>query len=89
MIEPEVAFCDLNDNMDLAEDMLKYVIKYVLEHNAEDLAFLENRLVQEEKSKPMAERSPMALLEKLQFCLENDFERVSYTDAIRILHATK
>jgi len=89
MIEPEVAFCDLNDNMDLAEAMLKYVIKYVLEHNAEDLAFLDNRLVQEEKSKPQAERSPMALIEKLNFCLEHDFERVSYTDAIRILQNSK
>ena len=89
MIEPEVAFCDLNDNMDLAEAMLKYVISYVLEHNSEDLAFLDNRLVQEEKSKPQAERSPMALIEKLQFCLANDFERVSYTEAIRILQNSK
>lgn len=89
MIEPEVAFCDLDDNMDLAEAMLKYVIAYVLEHNAEDLAFLEDRLINEEKSKPQAERSPMALLEKLQFCLDNDFERLSYTDAIRILMNSK
>jgi len=62
MIEPEVAFCDLNDNMDLAEAMLKYVISYVLEHNSEDLAFLDNRLVQEEKSKPQAERMTMIRL---------------------------
>jgi len=89
MIEPEVAFCDLSDNMDLAEDMLKYVIGYVMKHNAEDLTFLENRLTNEEKSKPTAERSPMPLIEKLQFCLDNDFERVSYTDAINILKNSK
>jgi len=89
MIEPEVAFCDLNDNMDLAEDMLKYIIKYVIEHNKEDLEFLDNRLKDEEKSKPQNERSPMALIEKLEFCLENDFERVTYTEAIRILMNSK
>jgi asparaginyl-tRNA synthetase len=89
MIEPEVAFCDLNDNMDLAEDMLKYIIQYIIEHNREDLEFLDNRLVQEEKSKPQNERSPMALIEKLEFCLANDFERVSYTEAIRILMNSK
>lgn len=89
MIEPEVAFCDLNDNMDLAEDMLKYIIQYVIDHNKEDLEFLDNRLVDEEKSKPQNERSPMALIEKLEFCLTNDFERVSYTEAIRILMNSK
>jgi len=89
MIEPEVAFCDLNDNMDLAEDMLKYIIQYVMDHNREDLEFLDKRLQDEEKSKPQNERSPMALIEKLEFCLANDFERVSYTDAIRILMNSK
>lgn len=89
MIEPEVAFCDLSDNMDLAEDMLKYIIQYVLDHNREDLEFLDNRLVQEEKSKPQHQRSPMALIEKLEFCLANEFERVSYTEAIRILMNSK
>jgi len=89
MIEPEVAFCDLSDNMDLAEDMLKYVIKYIMDHHMEDLEFLEQRLNEEEKSKPQNERSPMALIEKLQFCLDNEFERVSYTDAIRILMNSK
>lgn len=89
MIEPEVAFCDLTDNMDLAEDMLKYIIQYVMDNNREDLEFLDNRLVQEEKSKPQNERSPMALIEKLEFCLANDFERVSYTEAIRILMNSK
>lgn len=85
MIEPEVAFCDLEDNMDLAEDMLKYIVSYILEHNMEDLEFLDKRLVEEEKNKPQNERSPMALIEKLKFCVESDFERVSYTDAFQIL----
>ena len=89
MIEPEVAFCDLEDNMNLAEDMLKYIIQYVMDHNREDLEFLENRLQQEEKAKPQHQRSPMALIEKLEFCLANDFERVSYSEAIRILMNSK
>jgi len=89
MIEPEVAFCDLEDNMNLAEDMLKYIIQYVMDHNREDLEFLDNRLKEEEKSKPQNERSPMALIEKMEFCLANDFERVSYTEAIRILKNSK
>ena len=89
MIEPEVAFNDLDDNMDLAEDFIKDVIQYVLEHCQEDLEFLENRLLQEEKTKPQAERSEMALIEKLKFVSENTFKRVSYTDAIDILRNSK
>ena len=85
MIEPEVAFNDLDANMDLAEDFIQYVIKYVLDKCKDDLAFLEQRLTEEEKSKPQAERSEMALLEKLNFVLENNFKRVSYTEAIDIL----
>jgi asparaginyl-tRNA synthetase len=85
MIEPEVAFNDLNDNMDLAEDFIKYVVKYTVDKCGEDLKFLETRLVDEEKSKPQAERSEMALLEKLNFVLSNNFKRVSYTEAIDIL----
>lgn len=85
MIEPEVAFNDLNDNMDLAEDFIQYVIKYTLDKCPEDLKFLETRLLDEEKSKPVAERSEMALLDKLNFVLENNFKRVSYTEAIDIL----
>ena len=85
MIEPEVAFNDLNDNMDLAEDFIQYVIKYTLDKCQEDLKFLEERLLDEEKLKPQAERSEMKLLEKLNFVLENNFKRVSYTDAIAIL----
>ncbi len=85
MIEPEMAFYDLNDNMDLAEALLKYVIKYALDKNAEDIEFLTQRLLEEEKQKPQQERSEMSLLEKLQFCLDNDFERLTYTEAIAIL----
>jgi asparaginyl-tRNA synthetase len=85
MIEPEVAFNDLNDNMDLAEDFIKYVIKYTVDKCGEDLKFLEGRLTEEEKSKPQAERSEMPLLEKLGFVMDNNFKRVSYTEAIDIL----
>jgi asparaginyl-tRNA synthetase len=85
MIEPEVAFNDLNDNMDLAEDFIKYVIKYTVDKCTDDLKFLETRLADEEKQKPQADRSEMGLLEKLNFVLENDFKRVSYTEAIDIL----
>jgi asparaginyl-tRNA synthetase len=85
MIEPEVAFNDLHDNMDLAEDFIQYVIKYTVDKCGDDLKFLEGRLLEEEKSKPQADRSEMALLEKLNFVLENNFTRVSYTEAIDIL----
>lgn len=89
MIEPEVAFMDLDGNMDLAEDFLKYVLNYVLQNNKADLDFLEQRLIQEEKSKPQAERSEMILTEKLRFVIENNFKRVSYTEAIDILKHSK
>jgi asparaginyl-tRNA synthetase len=84
MIEPEVAFNDLIDNMDLAEDFLKYLIRYALDHNMDDLLFLSNRLKEEEKSKAQELRS-MELIEKLKFVLENQFARISYTEAIEIL----
>ncbi|MFT5890533.1 MAG: asparaginyl-tRNA synthetase [Dokdonia sp.] len=89
MIEPEVAFNDLAANMDLAEDFIKYVIGYVLEHCQDDLEFLENRLVEEDKKKPQAERATMLLREKLQFVIANNFKRVSYTEAITILRNSK
>jgi asparaginyl-tRNA synthetase len=89
MIEPEVAFADLTDNMDLAEEMLKYIIQFILENHEDDLAFLEKRLLNEEKSKPQHERSPMSLTEKLNFCVEEDFARVTYTEAIGILMNSK
>ncbi len=85
MIEPEMAFYDLTDNMDLAEALLKYVIDYALKNNAEDIEFLSQRLAEEEKQKPQQERSEMSLIEKLQFCLANNFERLTYTEAIEIL----
>ena len=85
MIEPEVAFNDINDNMDLAEDFIKYVIAYTLEHNREDLEFLAQRLVDEEKQKPTNERSEMGLIEKLELVINNKFERINYTEAINIL----
>ena len=89
MIEPEVAFMDLAGNMDLAEDFLKSVVKYILENNKDDIAFLEQRLIQEDKTKPQAERSEMTLSEKLNFVTENNFKRVSYTEAIDILRNCK
>ena len=89
MVEPEVAFMDLAGNMDLAENFMKSVINYVLEHNTEDLEFLDERLFNEEKSKPQVERSPMRLIEKLKFVTDNNFKRVSYTEAIDILRNSK
>ncbi len=89
MIEPEMAFYDLDANMDLAEDFIKNVIGYVLENCADDLQFLEKRLLDEEKTKPQAERSEMALIEKLKFVTENGFKRVSYSEAIDILRNSK
>lgn len=88
MIEPEVAFNDIHANMDLAEEFLKYLISYALEHCKEDLLFLQDRLLQEEKSKPEAERS-MPLIEKLEFVLANEFQRLTYTEAIQILQDSK
>ena len=89
MIEPEVAFMDLDGNMDLSEDFIKSVLSYALENCKEDIAFLDQRLTQEEKSKPQAERSEMSLLEKLHFVVDNNFKRVSYTEAIDILRNSK
>ncbi len=89
MIEPEVAFCDLDGNMDLAEDFIKYVLRYILEHCKDDLEFLAQRQENEDKLKPKAERSDMNLLEKLNFVLDNNFKRVSYTEAIEILKNSK
>lgn len=89
MIEPEVAFLDLEGNMRLAEDFIKFVLSYTMEHCKEDLNFLQSRLQEEEESKPQAERSQMTLLEKLNFVVNNDFVRISYTDAIEILKNSK
>ena len=89
MIEPEMAFYDLEDTMQLAEDFIKYTLGYVLEHCKEDLTFLEQRLEDEDKTKPQAERSPMRLLEKLNFVVNKPFIRLSYTEAFEILKHSK
>ncbi|MCX8019228.1 MAG: asparagine--tRNA ligase [Chitinophagaceae bacterium] len=85
MIEPEMAFYDLEDNMLLAEEFIQYIIRFAMEHTAEDLAFLAQRLAEEEKQLPQDKRSEMSLTEKLEFVVNNRFERVTYTDAIEIL----
>jgi asparaginyl-tRNA synthetase len=85
MIEPEMAFYDLEDNANLAEEFIKYLIRFALEHNREDLEFLAQRLADEEKQLPQDKRSEMGLMEKLEFVLNNDFQRLSYTEAIDIL----
>jgi len=85
MIEPEMAFYDLEDNMNLAEEFIKYIIRHAMENNREDLEFLAQRLADEEKQKPQAERSDMGLMEKLEFVINNKFERITYTEAIDIL----
>ncbi len=89
MVEPEVAFNDLDANMDLSEDFIKYILAYILEHCKDDLEFLEKRLLDEEKSKPAVERSDMPLRDKLKFVIDNNFKRVSYTEAIDILKNSK
>lgn len=89
MIEPEMAFYDLSDNMDLAEELLKYLIKYAIDNCSDELEFLKSRLLEEEKQKPQNERSDMDLLAKLNFCLDNEFERLTYTEAISILRNSK
>lgn len=85
MIEPEVAFNELKDNADLAEAMLKYVIRYAMERHPDDIDFLDTRLADEEKQKPTHERAEFGLKEKLNFVLDNNFERITYTEAIDIL----
>ena len=84
MIEPEAAFMDLNGDMDLAEGMLKYCIQYILDHCMDDILFLQDRLLEEEKQKPQNERSPMSLIDKLRFCVDNEYQRITYTEAIEI-----
>jgi asparaginyl-tRNA synthetase len=85
MIEPEMAFYDLEDNANLAEEFIKYIIKHAIDNNREDLEFLAQRLAEEEKSLPQDKRSEMGLMEKLEFVLNNQFERITYTEAIEIL----
>jgi len=85
MIEPEMAFYDLEDNANLAEEFIKYIIRYAMEQNPDDLQFLSQRLEEEEKQKPQNERSDFSLLQKLEFVINNDFQRLTYTEAIDIL----
>ena len=89
MIEPEVAFMDLNGNMDLAESFLKYLLQYILQNNIEDLEFLEQRLINEDKAKPQNLRNEMTLIDKINFVISNDFMRVSYSEAFEILKNCK
>lgn len=89
MIEPEVAFADLTDNMDLVEDFLKYLVSYALNNCKDDLEFLAQREAQEDKTKPQNERQPMGLMERLTFIAKNNFERLTYTEAIDILRNSK
>ena len=85
MIEPEVAFNDIHDNMDLAEEMLKYICSYVMKNCADDLKFLNEREATEQQSKPQNERNELGLLERLEFVTTNDFKRITYTEAIEVL----
>jgi len=85
MIEPEMAFYDINDNMDLAQDFLKYLCAYALEHCQDDLEFLDKRAAEEEAAKPKEQRNELGLIDRLKFVVENDFQRLSYTEAIDIL----
>src|ERR1700761_4648257 len=85
MVEPEMAFCDIEDNMNLAEAFMKYIIRYAMDHNREDLEFLTQRLAEEEKQLPQDKRSELGLIEKLEFVLANDFQRLDYSEAITIL----
>lgn len=89
MIEPEMAFYDLIDNMNLAEDFIKYVLKYVVEDCKDDIDFLNNRLINEDKNKPKQERNELTLIERLNFVVNNDFVRITYTEAYEILKNSK
>lgn len=89
MVEPEVAFNNLEDNIDLAENFLKYVIGYVLENCKEDLALLDKRFAEEQKSKPEKDRAKEGLIEKLENVISKRFKRVSYSEAIEILMNSK
>lgn len=85
MIEPEMAFYDIEDNMNLAEEFIKYIIRFAMDNNRDDLEFLAQRLAEEEKALPQDKRSELGLIEKLEFVLNNAFERITYTEAIDIL----
>lgn len=88
MIEPEMAFYDIHDTMQLAQDFLQYLVRYALEHCVEDLEFLDKRASEEEQSKPQDQRSQLSLIDRLKFVAENEFQRLSYTEAIEILKSS-
>ena len=89
MIEPELAFADITDNMNLGEDFLKYLVRYALEHCHEDLVFLNDRATKEEQQLPKEKRNQYSLLERLQMVVDHHFERITYTNAIDILLQSK
>ncbi|AQY22393.1 asparagine--tRNA ligase [Riemerella anatipestifer] len=89
MVEPEVAFNNLEDNIDLAESFLKYVIQYVLDHCKDDLELLDKHFAEEQKQKPEKDRAKEGLIEKLENVVKKRFKRVSYTEAIEILLNSK
>lgn len=89
MVEPEVAFMDIVGDMNLAEDFLKYLLSYALENNADDLEFLKNKAIQDESKLPAAQRNEMNLIERLNFVIDNEFERITYTEAIQVLRNSK
>lgn len=89
MIEPEMAFYDIEDNMELAEEFCKYLIQYILDHYPDELSFLDARLKDEEKNLPQDKRRALSLIDQLRFVVDNNFEKITYTEAIRILQASK
>ena len=89
MIEPELAFADITDNMNLGEDFLKYLVRYALEHCHEDLVFLNDRATKEEQQLPKEKRNQYSLLERLQMVVDHHFERITYSNAIDILLQSK
>lgn len=89
MVEPEMAFCDLDNNMDVAENFIKEVLKYVINDCKEDLIFLNERLINEDKTKPLKDRNEINLIDRLNFVVNNDFVRINYTEAFEILRSSK
>lgn len=89
MVEPEMAFYELKDNIQLAQEFLQYLIRFALDNCADDLQFLHNREIEEEKNKKAEERQEMPLLERLRFVVENEFEHITYTEAIDLIVQSK
>ncbi|MCB9641080.1 MAG: asparagine--tRNA ligase [Myxococcales bacterium] len=89
MVEPEVAFYDLEDDMTLAEDFVRSLIRYVMENNADEMEFLDQRITDLEKNMKKEERRPMGLLDTLRFVVDNQFERITYTEAVDLLRNSK